>query len=286
MSSLPPEIRIVEVGPRDGLQSIDQHIPTNAKIQFINTLSEAKFTEIEVTSFVSSNWVPQLADAQEVSFKIIQNPNIIYTALVPNVNGLNQALNADYSSVAIFTAASESFSQNNTNCSIIESIDRIKEMESSFQNNSLRVRGYISTVWVCPYEGKISAETVLPIINSLFDLGVEEISLGDTIGKATPDDVKKTLEIILSIHKANRFALHFHDTFNHALENIKVGLEYGITTFDSSAGGIGGCPFAPGSSGNVSTNSVVKLCKELGIETGINEEKLSDASKFIKTYLN
>ena len=286
MSSLPPAIRIVEVGPRDGLQNIDQHIPTNAKIQFINILSDAKLSEIEVTSFVSPKWIPQLADAQEVSNKIIRDPHIIYTALVPNVYGLDMALDADYSSVAVFTAASETFSLKNTNCSITDSIKRIEDMKSSFQESSLRVRAYISTVWACPYEGNIPAETVLPIINSLFELGVEEISLGDTIGKATSEDVKKTLKIILSEYNANRFSLHFHDTYNHALENIKVGMEYGITSFDSSAGGIGGCPFAPGASGNISTDSIIKLCQKLGIKTGIKEKKLSEASKLIQTYLN
>ena len=286
MNSLPAAVRIVEVGPRDGFQSIEQTIPTDAKIQFINTLSEAKLPEIEVTSFVSAKWIPQLADAQEVSTEIIRDSNILYTALIPNIKGLERALDANYSSVAIFTAASDTFSQKNINCSIKESITRFQRMKTSFQDNSMRVRGYISTVWVCPYEGQMEPENVLPVIDALLELGIDEISLGDTIGKATPDDVRNTLDLILSLHDANQFALHFHDTYNHALENIRVGLEYGISTFDSSAGGVGGCPFAPGASGNVSTGSVLNLCKELGIETGVDDQKLSAAANFIQSYLN
>ena len=286
MNSLPAAVRIVEVGPRDGLQSIEQTIPTEAKIQFINTLSEAKLPEIEVTSFVSAKWIPQLADAQEVSIEIIRDSNILYTALIPNIKGLERALDANYSSVAVFTAASDTFSQKNINCSIKESITRFQKMKTSFQDNNMRVRGYISTVWVCPYEGQMEPENVLPVIDALLELGIDEISLGDTIGKATPDDVRNTLDLILSIHDVNQFALHFHDTYNHALENIRVGLEYGISTFDSSAGGVGGCPFAPGASGNVSTGSVLNLCKELGIETGVDDKKLSAAANFIQSYLN
>jgi len=286
MNSLPAAVRIVEVGPRDGFQSIEQTIPTDAKIQFINTLSEAKLPEIEVTSFVSAKWIPQLADAQEVSTEIIRDSNILYTALIPNIKGLERALDANYSSVAIFTAASDTFSQKNINCSIKESITRFQKMKTSFQDNNMRVRGYISTVWVCPYEGQMEPENVLPVIDALLELGIDEISLGDTIGKATPDDVRNTLDLILSLHDANQFALHFHDTYNHALENIRVGLEYGISTFDSSAGGVGGCPFAPGASGNVSTGSVLNLCKELGIETGVDDQKLSAAVNFIQSYLN
>ena len=286
MNSLPAAVRIVEVGPRDGLQSIEQTIPTKAKIQFINTLSEAKLPEIEVTSFVSAKWIPQLADAQEVSIEIIRDSNILYTALIPNIKGLERALDANYSSVAVFTAASDTFSQKNINCSIKESITRFQKMKTSFQDNNMRVRGYISTVWVCPYEGQMEPENVLPVIDALLELGTDEISLGDTIGKATPDDIRNTLDLILSVHDANQFALHFHDTYNHALENIRVGLEYGISTFDSSAGGVGGCPFAPGASGNVSTGSVLNLCKELGIETGVDDQKLSTAANFIQSYLN
>ena len=286
MNSLPAAVRIVEVGPRDGFQSIEQTIPTDAKIQFINTLTEAKLPEIEVTSFVSAKWIPQLADAQEVSTEIIRDPNILYTALIPNIKGLERALDANYSSVAVFTAASDTFSQKNINCSIKESITRFQRMKTSFQDNSMRVRGYISTVWVCPYEGQMEPENVLPVIDALLELGIDEISLGDTIGKATPDDVRNTLDLILSLHDANQFALHFHDTYNHALENIRVGLEYGISTFDSSAGGVGGCPYAPGASGNVSTGSVLNLCKELGIETGVDGQKLSAAANFIQSYLS
>lgn len=280
--SLPSAVRIVEVGPRDGLQSIEKEVSTEYKVNFINMLTLAKFPEIEVTSFVSTKWVPQLADAEKVSSEIHKDESITYTALVPNKKGLERAIENDYKSVAIFTAASETFSQKNTNCSIDESFQRFEEMKPIWEKNKIRVRGYISTCWICPYEGTIAADHVLPVVQRLFDLGISEISLGDTIGKAQPDDVEILLETLLDSHSPSQFALHFHDTFGKAVDNIRTGLEYGIATYDSSAGGVGGCPYAPGAAGNVSTEAVADLCEELGIATGINRGYLTEAGYFIR----
>ena len=285
MNSLPAAVRIVEVGPRDGLQSIELSIPTETKIQFINKLSEADLNEIEVTSFVSPEWVPQLADAKKVSSSIKHFENIRYTALVPNLKGLEEALDSGYKSVAVFTTISETFCSKNTNCTIHESLDRIEEMSSIIRENNIRFRAYISTVWVCPFEGSIGPDKAIPVIRSLFDMGVEEISLGDTIGKATKEDVKTTLDTLINEFGVESFALHFHDTYGNALDNIRIGLDYGISTFDASAGGIGGCPYAPGASGNVSTNSVVDLCNRLEITTGINVKKLQEAASIIQSYV-
>lgn len=227
------QVRIVEVGPRDGLQSISQSIPTEDKVTYINMLTDAGCPEIEVTSFVSPKWVPQFADAKEVSSTINQNEQTLYTALVPNLKGLEKALDSHYRSIAIFTAASETFSQKNTNCTIEESIRRFEEMIPFWEENNMRVRAYISTCWVCPYEGDVGAEAVVKVIQDMLDLGVHEISLGDTIGKATPEDVEYLLEIILDNWPPEIFALHMHDTYDMAAENITVGLGMGLRILDS-----------------------------------------------------
>ena len=283
MSSYPSNVNIVEVGPRDGLQSIAESISTENKIQYVNLLSECGFQEIEVTSFVSPKWIPQLADSKEVSSEIDRLDNITYTALVPNLRGLEIALSAQYSSIAVFTAACESFSQKNTNCSIDESIARFHQMTSLWEEHDLRLRGYISTVWHFPYEGPIKTENVVDVIAKLMDLGISEISLGDTIGKATEDEVRYSLEKILKRWQPHHFALHMHDTFGFAEENIQAAMEFEINTFDSSTGGIGGCPYAEGASGNIASEKVVSLCNSLGIETSINEEKLDETVTFIQS---
>jgi len=279
----PTKVNIVEVGPRDGLQSIEEFITTEDKITYVNLLSQCGFSEIEVTSFVSHKWIPQLADAKEVSAKINRLNGITYTALVPNLKGLDDALSANYSSVAIFTTASESFSQSNTNCSIDESMDRFHQMSTVWEQHSLRVRGYISTVWHCPYEGPIKSESVIDVIAKILDLGIENISLGDTIGKANADEVRFMLEKILNRWHPKHFALHMHDTFGFAKENIKAAMEFEINNFDSSTGGIGGCPYAKDASGNIATENVVSLCNSIGIQTDINEDKLEKTSNFIKS---
>ena len=279
------EVRIVEVGPRDGLQSISEPISTVEKKTYIDMLSEAGCSEIEVTSFVSPKWVPQLADAKDISSSIQRNDHTTYTALVPNKKGLEAAMESGYRSVAIFTAASETFSQKNTNGSIEQNFERFEEMIPIWEENEIRVRAYISACWVCPYEGDIGSETVIKVIQDLVDIGVHEISLGDTIGKATPNDVEYLLKIILDNWSSELFALHMHDTYNMAAENITIGLGMGIRIFDSSAGGVGGCPYAPGSSGNISTETVLRVCNEQGFDTGIDIDKLKIAGEYIQSII-
>ncbi len=278
-------VRIVEVGPRDGLQSISQPISTENKKTDIDLLTEAGCPEIEVTSFVSPKWVPQLADAKEVSALIKRDDDTIYTALVPNKTGLETAIDNQYQSVAIFTAASETFSQKNTNASIKGNFERFEDMHPLWKETNLRVRAYISTCWVCPYEGDIGAEAVIKVIQDLIDLGIHEISLGDTVGKATPDDVEYLLNIILDNWPVELFALHMHDTYKMAAENITIGLGVGIRAIDSSTGGIGGCPYAPGAKGNISTETVVRICHEQGFDTGINIDKLKLAGTYIQSII-
>ena len=279
------EVRIVEVGPRDGLQSISEPISTVEKKTYIDMLSEAGCSEIEVTSFVSPKWVPQLADAKDISSSIQRNDHTTYTALVPNKKGLEAAMESGYRSVAIFTAASETFSQKNTNGSIEQNFERFEEMIPIWEENEIRVRAYISACWVCPYEGDIGSETVIKVIQDLVDIGVHEISLGDTIGKATPNDVEYLLKIILDNWSSELFALHMHDTYNMAAENITIGLGMGIRIFDSSAGGVGGCPYAPGASGNISTETVLRVCNEQGFDTGIDIDKLKIAGEYIQSII-
>ncbi|MBT3179974.1 MAG: hydroxymethylglutaryl-CoA lyase [Candidatus Marinimicrobia bacterium] len=286
MSSYPSSVKLVEVGPRDGLQSIVNIISTEEKVNYINLLSDAGMQEIEVTSFVSPKWIPQLADATDVSILINQIPDTCYTALVPNLHGLKNAVDSKYKSVAVFTTVSETFSQKNTNCSIQESFKRLNFMQPIWEESNLRVRGYISTVWHCPYEGIIQYDSILDSISKYLDLGITEISLGDTIGKATPDEVRWLLDKILAKWPPNIFALHFHDTFGSAEENIQAGLEFEISIFDGSTGGIGGCPYAEGSSGNIATEAINSLCNSLGIETGIQPEKLNIAANFIQNLVN
>ena len=279
------EVRIVEVGPRDGLQSISEPISTVEKKTYIDMLSEAGCSEIEVTSFVSPKWVPQLADAKDISSSIQRNDHTTYTALVPNKKGLEAAMKSGYRSVAIFTAASETFSQKNTNGSIEQNFERFEEMIPIWEENEIRVRAYISACWICPYEGDIGSETVIKVIQDLVDIGVHEISLGDTIGKATPNDVEYLLKIILDNWSSELFALHMHDTYNMAAENIIIGLGMGIRIFDSSAGGVGGCPYAPGSNGNISTETVLRVCNEQGFDTSIDIDKLKIAGEYIQSII-
>lgn len=266
-------IRIVEVGPRDGLQNIKSIIPTDAKVAFINALSETGLDEIEVSSFVSPKWVPQLADAEDVFNQIKRNPNVNYMALVPNEKGLERAQAVKADKVAVFTAASETFNQKNINATIAESIERFKPVVAA---STVPVRGYVSTAFYCPYEGKIAPDKVDEVIQMLLDIGCTEISIGDTIGKAHPNEVEELLIVTLKTCPANQTAMHFHDTFGQAVENAKKSHEMGITIFDASAGGIGGCPFAPGAPGNVSTEALVNA-----FETNIDNDKLRAATEVI-----
>jgi hydroxymethylglutaryl-CoA lyase len=273
------DIRLVEVGPRDGLQNEARIVPTDVKIRFIDALSETGLAEIEVTSFVSPKWVPQLADAAEVFAGIRRAPGVIYSALVPNRQGLDGAIAARADKVAVFTAASETFSMRNTNATIAESLDRFRPV---LRDATVPVRGYISTAFHCPFEGPIAPDQVLPVMRALFDMGCAEVSIGDTIGKATADEVRRLLDVLLPHWPAAKLALHFHDTFGQAMDNALVGFGMGITTFDASAGGIGGCPYAPGAPGNVATQALATAFRG---KTGIDPERLESAAAVVRPYL-
>lgn len=279
--SYPHHVKIVEVGPRDGLQNEAKTVPTAAKIDFINQLSETGLSVIEVTSFVSPKWIPQLADHSDVFQGITKQPNVSYPVLVPNVKGLEDALVADAKVIAVFTTASEKFSQHNTNCSVEESLHRIAEIAEIAKKRQIRMRGYLSCAFGSPYEEKITPEKVAEIAETLLKMGCFEISLGDTIGVGTPLKVKRLLEIVSRHVPLKYLAVHFHDTFGQALVNIYSALEFGIATIDSSVAGLGGCPYAKGSSGNVATEDVVFMLNGMGVETGIDLKKLVAAGRFI-----
>lgn len=272
-------IRVVEVGPRDGLQNIAQNIPTEIKVAFINALSQTGIDEIEIASFVSPKWVPQMADGDDVCKQIKRNPKVTYMALVPNEKGLERAIEGKLDKIAVFTAASETFSQKNTNATIAETIERFKPVVAKAP---MPTRGYVSTAFYCPYEGKIHPQKVLPVIQSLLDLGCIEISIGDTIGKATPEEVRELIDLTLPICPAEKIAMHFHDTFGNAILNARAAREAGITVFDSSASGIGGCPFAPGARGNVATEALVDLFSE---ETEIDRNQVAEAGLIVAPYV-
>ncbi len=272
-------IRIVEVGPRDGLQNVKGVIPTEVKIAFVDALSEAGSDEIEVSSFVSPKWVPQLADADEVFRRIGRRPGVRYMALVPNEAGLDRAVAARVDKIAVFTAASETFNRKNINASIAESIERIRPV---VRQSPVPVRGYISTAFHCPFEGPIAPATVVPVAQALLALGCSELSIGDTIGKATPDEVSSLLKRLLPVVGADRIAMHFHDTYGRAVANAERSAALGIRVFDASAGGIGGCPYAPGATGNVATEALLVL---FGPRTPIDRAALDRASAMVRPYL-
>lgn len=271
-------IRIVEVGPRDGLQNISTPIPTEAKVAFINALSNTGLDEIEITSFVSPKWVPQMADAEKVCAQIERNPAVTYMALVPNEKGLERAIAGRVDKIAVFTAASETFNQRNVGASIAEAIDRFRLV---VEGSQVPVRGYVSTAFYCPYEGKIEPSKVVSVIAELLDIGCAEISIGDTIGRALPDDVRALLAETLPICGVESTAMHFHDTFGNAIENARASFDLGIRTFDSSASGLGGCPFAPGAKGNIATEALLAE-----FETSVDFEKILTAGKIVAPYLN
>jgi hydroxymethylglutaryl-CoA lyase len=274
-------IRIVEVGPRDGLQNESATIPTAAKVAFIDALSSTRVNEIEATSFVSPKWVPQLADAEQVLAEIQRVPGVVYSALVPNERGLERALKSRVDKVAVFTAASETFNRKNINATIDESIDRFEPVIRGAGVAKLKVRGYVSTAFWCPYEGKIAPEKTVDVVRRLVDLGIDDVSVGDTIGKAVPGEVEVLLALLLVHVPASRIAMHFHDTYGHAADNVLASWERGIETFDSSAGGIGGCPYAPGASGNVATEVVVEVLRAAGAEVRVDLAALAAAREVI-----
>ncbi|WP_039917297.1 hydroxymethylglutaryl-CoA lyase [Cellvibrio mixtus] len=283
--SLPRQVRIVEVGPRDGLQNEKQAIPTYAKIALIENLVDAGLNYIEAGSFVNPKWVPQMADSSEVFSGIQRKPGVTYAALTPNLQGYERAIAAGANEVAIFAAASEAFSQKNINCSIKESIARFETLITSAKQQNIPVRGYISCIAGCPYEGNVDAATVAGIANDLLALGCYEVSLGDTIGVGTAGQIKQLIEILARTIPIEKFAVHMHDTYGQALANIYAALELGISVVDSSVAGLGGCPYAVGATGNVATEDVVYLLNGLGIEHGVDLEKLIYAGNTISTIL-
>jgi hydroxymethylglutaryl-CoA lyase len=285
MPELPKQVKIVEVGPRDGLQNEPEPIATEDKLRFIQGLADSGLKHIEATSFVHPKAIPQLADALEVVKQLPPVPGVIYSALVPNMKGLERAIESGIRRIAVFTAASNSFTQKNIQMSIRESLETFKPVVGEAMKAGISVRGYVSTAFVCPYEGDIAPEAVLDITAELLAMGVDEVSLGDTIGAASPKDVYQTIGLIIDKLSEKKIALHFHDTFGTALANVYTGLELGITTFDSSAGGLGGCPYAPGASGNLATEDLVYMLNRMGITTGVDLEKLSMASRGMETVL-
>ncbi|EMC9922040.1 hydroxymethylglutaryl-CoA lyase [Vibrio parahaemolyticus] len=282
--TLPTNVTIVEVGPRDGLQN-ESPVSTRTKIRLIDLLSDTGLSHIEAGSFVSPKWVPQMADSTEVMQNITRRASVTYSALTPNLQGLEQALDAGANQVAIFTSASEGFCQHNINCSIAESLKRFEPLMVQADKYHVPVRGYLSCVVDCPYDGATSPTQVANISQALIELGCYEVSLGDTIGTGTPNRVKEMLESVLASIPNQRLAVHFHDTWGQALANIYQALSMGITTVDSSVAGLGGCPYAHGASGNVATEDVLYLCQGLGIETGVDLELLAKAGWMISEEL-
>lgn len=283
--SLPRRVRLVEVGPRDGLQNEKQPISVADKIRLVDDLSAAGLGYIEVGSFVSPKWVPQMAGSAEVFGSIAQRPGVTYAALTPNLQGLQAALQAGVREVAVFAAASEAFSQRNINCSIAESLKRFEPVMDAARQHGVQVRGYVSCVLGCPYEGAIAAEQVVAVAGELQAMGCYEVSLGDTIGVGTAAGVRRLFEVVGRRVPRDRLAGHFHDTYGQALVNIYASLLEGIAVFDASVAGLGGCPYAEGATGNVASEDVLYLLQGLGIETGVDLPRLIEAGQRISRVL-
>ncbi len=285
--NLPTAVQIVEVGPRDGLQNEKVQIPTAQKIQFIQLLAEAGLSTIEATSFVSPRAIPQLSDADAVMTGLTRRPSTTYPVLVPNLKGMERALAAGVRSIAVFTAASESFTRHNINATIAESLANFRPVIALAKQEAISVRGYISTVFGCPYEGDIDPHKVLAVVESLLELGVDELSLGDTIGVATPNQIIDMLGLLLVNGKIplGQLAVHFHDTRGTALANVLAALQMGVHIIDSSAGGLGGCPYAPGAAGNLATEDLVYMLHGMSIQTGVDLAKVMVATQFIAPFL-
>jgi len=281
MATLPQRVKIVEVGPRDGLQNEKQAIPTAIKVELIDRLSDAGLPVIEATAFVSPKWVPQMADNADVMARIRRKPGVAYPVLVPNMKGFEAAAAAGAQEVAVFGAASESFSQKNINSSIAESLARFEPVVAAARARDIRVRGYISCVLGCPYEGDIAPDAVARVADALYRMGCYEVSLGDTIGVGTPGRTQAMLDAVARDVPVDKLAGHFHDTYGQALANVYAALERGVTVFDSSVAGLGGCPYAKGATGNVATEDVVYLLHGLGCTTGVDLDRLIDAGEFI-----
>lgn len=279
--SMPSRVRIVEVGPRDGLQNEHHPVEVSQKIQLVNALSDAGLRYIEVGSFVSPKWVPQMAGSGDVLTGIVRKPEVTYAVLTPNIRGFEDALNAGAQEVAVFAAASESFSQRNINCSISESLARFAPILDAARQNGIRVRGYVSCVLGCPYDGTVRPEQVMVVARELREMGCYEVSLGDTIGIGTANATRTLIDAVGKQVPREFLAGHFHDTYGQALTNLYASLQEGVAVFDSSVAGLGGCPYAKGASGNVATEDVVYLLNGLGIETGVDLSKLAEAGRMI-----
>lgn len=279
---LPARVRVVEVGPRDGLQNEAAAVPTADKVAFVNRLADAGHSTIEVSAFVSPTWVPQMADAADVFARIERRPGVRYTALVPNVRGLARARDAQVDEIAIFAAASDTFSRRNINQSVAESLESYAVLCRDAGAAGLPVRAYLSTAFGCPFEGTVPVDTVSAITARLIDMGAYEVALSDTIGIAHPGQVVEVLDAVTRRVSVDRLALHLHDTRGTALVNVYAGLEAGVTTFDASAGGLGGCPYAPGATGNLATEDVIYMLDGLAIDTGVSLEGIIAASKTIE----
>ena len=277
----PHRVRIVEVGPRDGLQNEKQIVPTATKIEFIKRLAESGLKAIEAPAFVSPKWVPQMADQVEVTRALTRGQGVSYPVLVPNMRGFEAAVAAGAIEVAVFAAASETFSQRNINCSIAESLDRFKPIFAAARAANILVRGYVSCALTCPYEGEVDPARVAEVAASLFESGCYEISLGDTIGAGTPNRTQVLIQRVAKSVPIDKLAGHFHDTYGQALANIYASLLLGVHVFDASVGGLGGCPYAPGAAGNVATEDLLYMLNGMGIETGVDLDRLLDAGAFI-----
>ena len=288
--NLPPRVKLVDVGPRDGLQNEKLPVPAAVKIELVHRLQDAGLTEIEVTSYVSPKWVPQMADNAEVMAGIRHKPGVRYSVLTPNIKGLETAMAPPREQwpdeIVVFGAASEAFSQRNINCSIAESIERFRPVVATARANNIYVRGAISCTVGCPYEGEIAPERVELVARLMKDIGVQHIGVADTIGVGTPLKVQRAMEAALKHYDINDVSGHFHDTYGQALSNTLASLEMGIWQFDTSSAGLGGCPYAKGATGNVATEDVVYLLHGMDIETGIDLDKLIDAGKFISDFLD
>lgn len=283
--TFPHQVKIVEVGPRDGLQNEKDIISTDVKIEFINQLSNTGLNTIEVTSFVSPKWIPQLADSAEVFANIEKKPNVHYPVLIPNVKGLEGALAVGVKEIAVFTTPSEQFSMHNTNCTVAESVQRITEVVAVAKKNKIPVRAYLSCVLGCPYEGEMAPEKVAKLADMLSKMGCYEISLGDTIGVGTPLKTQKLIAMVAKYIPIKHMAVHFHDTYGQALANIYAAMEMGVSVIDSSVAGLGGCPYAKGATGNVATEDVVYMLDGMGIKTGVDLKKLINVGRFISEKL-
>jgi isopropylmalate/homocitrate/citramalate synthase len=282
---LPKSVKLVEVGPRDGLQNEKTVVPTAVKVELINRLSKTRLKVIEAGSFVSPKWVPQMADTAEVLARIDRASGVSYPVLVPNLKGFEAALAAGAREIAVFAAASETFSKENINCSIAESLERFEPVCAAAKAKGIAVRGYISCVLWCPYEGRIAGSAVTKVAERLLDLGCYEISLGETIGKGTPLEVQHLIDAVSGKIPRERLAVHFHDTYGQALANVLAALEKGIGVVDSSVAGLGGCPYAPGASGNVASEDVLYMLNGMDIETGVDLAALTETGRFISQAL-